>query len=87
MNVQLNTAGVLITTDRAESSYGQPVLVIAGIDYGRGDAFGQPLIAAMKSGDDFDVLMDLYDDNGIQALIDITNTDEQRAARNAFLGI
>lgn len=49
MNIEL-ASGISLTTERAESSQGVPVLVIDGTAYGRGEGFGAPLQAALERG-------------------------------------
>ena len=76
---------ISLTTERAESSYGIPVLVIDGTAYGRDDAWTQPLRDAQKSGDEFDRLIDMC--TGEQSLVQLARSVGGIEAVKAFLGV
>ena len=52
MNINLNSR-IALTNERAESSYGIPVLVIDGIAYGKGDDYSAIYGALDKVGVEF----------------------------------
>ena len=78
---------VVLTTDRAESSYGIPVLVIDGAAYGPDEYFRGPLIAAL--------IADAKPDAGMEFLFGCESNEQlllgqdaagRKAAVNAFFG-
>lgn len=61
MNINL-AKNVALTTERAESSYGVPVLAINGVAYGSGDDFGAALRDELRKDfwPELSWLLDMY---------------------------
>ena len=59
MNIKLSPR-IALTTERAESSYGIPILVIDGAAFGPGDDYQIAFAAASMGGDWYDILYTMY---------------------------
>ena len=77
------TERIAFSTERAESSYGVPVLVIDGTAYGSADAYGPALRAALDNpADDLNRIAGIY--SGYQLLLDLCRQHGAMDALNAW---
>lgn len=71
------------STDRAESSYGVPVLLIDGQAFGAGDVYGPALRAALDNpADELNFLLGAY--TGYQLLLNLCANPDAKEALDAF---
>ena len=77
------TNRISLSTDRAESCYGIPVLVIDGQAFGPNDLYGPAIRAALDNpSDPLNWLNDQY--SGIQLLLSLCTTEEAKDVLRAF---